>query len=92
VKSAIRAYAEIFLLGPKHHPGIPACESSQFRRRAHVNILADRSLHDLHILTYFHSRGWQVSGHGMFRRDRVALPQWAAYAPRQIPGTAGIRL
>jgi hypothetical protein len=73
VESAIRAYAEIFLLGPAHHSGIPARESSQFRTRAHINNHSDRSLHDLHILKHFHSRGGPVTGHGVFRRGRVCL-------------------
>src|ERR1700757_2183646 len=41
VESATRAYAEIFLLGPAHHSGIPARESSQFRKRAHISNHSD---------------------------------------------------
>jgi hypothetical protein len=67
VKSAIRAYAEIFSLGPAPHSGIPARESSQFRLRAHTTTHSDRSLHDTHIVSpisiIFISVGERAAGH-----------------------------
>jgi hypothetical protein len=61
VKSAIRAYAEIFSLGPAHQSGIPARESSQFRLRAHTTTqcrpISSRHQHCLAYLHHFHQRG-----------------------------------